>query len=167
METATMQDSRMSSFIHLYDMHTDYFKRALEGISDANAHQRLNTKANHVAWLAGSLVQERFEMVNMLNNTKLHQHADELFREHKGIQEGITYPSLETYKTDWDKITPTLRYALKDVSTEMLDSTFEMMPGMKFTYYEYISFLIYREANCIGQIALWRRLLGYPALKYD
>ena len=41
------------------------------------------------------------------------------------------------------------------------------MGGMKMTYYELISFTIYREASIIGQLALWRRLLGYPALKYD
>ena len=41
------------------------------------------------------------------------------------------------------------------------------MGGMKMTYHELISFTIYREANMIGQLALWRRLLGYPALKYD
>jgi hypothetical protein len=47
-----------------------------------------------------------------------------------------------------------------------MDSMFDM-GGMKMTYYELISFTIYREASIIGQLALWRRLLGYPALKYD
>jgi hypothetical protein len=32
--------------------------------------------------------------------------------------------------------------------------------------YELITFSIYREANIIGQIALWRRLLGYPGMRY-
>jgi hypothetical protein len=34
------------------------------------------------------------------------------------------------------------------------------------SFYELVSFMIYREANCIGQVALWRRLLGYAALNY-
>ena len=49
---------------------------------------------------------------------------------------------------------------------DKLDESFEMMPGMKMTYYELITFIIYREANIIGQLALWRRLLGYEAMKY-
>jgi hypothetical protein len=41
-----------------------------------------------------------------------------------------------------------------------------MMPEMRMTYFDLIAFIIYREANIIGQIALWRRLLGYEAMKY-
>jgi hypothetical protein len=52
-----------------------------------------------------------------------------------------------------------------NVSDEKLDSEFEM-PEMKMTYFELFTFMIYREANMIGQIALWRRLLGYDAMKY-
>jgi len=44
---------------------------------------------------------------------------------------------------------------------------FADMGFMKMSYYDMISFTIYREASIIGQIALWRRLLDYPALKYD
>ena len=47
-----------------------------------------------------------------------------------------------------------------------LDSLFDM-GSWKMTYYELVSFTIYREASIIGQIALWRRLLDYPGMKYD
>jgi hypothetical protein len=52
-----------------------------------------------------------------------------------------------------------------NVSDEKLDSDFEM-PEMKFPWFDMITFMLYREANIIGQIALWRRLLGYEAMKY-
>ena len=64
------------------------------------------------------------------------------------------------------KITPEARKALVEIDDKKLDSEMDM-GGMKMTYHELISFTIYREANMIGQLALWRRLLGYPALKYD
>jgi hypothetical protein len=41
------------------------------------------------------------------------------------------------------------------------------MGGMKMSWYDMITFTMYREASMIGQLALWRRLLGHPALKYD
>ena len=168
METKTVSN-RMFSLIVLYDMHTKYLLNALDGISDQDAHNRLNTKANHVAWLTGSFIQERFEGVKKFGSEShrdLKQEADELFKDHKGIQENVTYPPLATFKKDLEKISPLLREALVNVSDEKLDEKFEMMPGMKMTYYELITFMTYREASIIGQIALLRRLLGYEGMKY-
>ncbi|MDB5224002.1 MAG: hypothetical protein JWN83_2669 [Chitinophagaceae bacterium] len=168
METKTISN-RMLSLVVLYDMHTKYLLNALDGISDQDAHNRLNTKANHVAWLTGSFVQERFEGVKKFGSESqrdLKQEADELFKDHKGIQDNINYPPLANFKKDLDKISPLLREALVNVNDEKLDEQFEMMPGMKMTYYELITFMTYREASIIGQIALLRRLLGYEGMKY-
>ena len=169
METKTVS-SRMYSLIVLYDLHTKFFTKAIEGISDKDAHSRLNTKANHIAWLTGSLVQERYELTKSLSvNPESYsekQTADELFKDHKGIQDNVTYPSLAEFKKDWDKITPVLRNALVNVSDEKLDSIFKM-PEFTMPFFDLVTFIMYREANCIGQIALWRRLLGYEAIKYD
>jgi hypothetical protein len=164
METKTVSN-RMLSLVVMYDIHTDYFARALDGISDENAHNRLNTKANHVAWLAGSFVNERFVGAKTFG-TELNSETGELFKDHKGIQDNVTYPSLVNYKMDLDRISPQLRNALVNVTDEKLDEKFEMMPGMQMTYYELITFMTYREASLIGQIALWRRLLGNEAMKY-
>lgn len=164
METKPVSN-RMFSLIVLYDMHTKFFASALDGISDQDAHNRLNTKANHVAWLTGSLVQQRFEMAKALNGDDRRQAANELFKDNKGIQVEVTYPSLAEFKKDWDSITPVLREAYMTVTEEKLNSQFEM-PGMAFPFFDMITFVTYREANIIGQIALWRRLLGYDAMKY-
>ncbi len=169
METKTVSD-RMISLVVLNDMHTNFLAKAIDGISDKDAHNRLNTKANHVAWLTGSLVQQRYEMAKHIgpdSNADSQLSADELFKNNKGIQDDIIYPPLAEFKKDFDKATPALRNALINVSDEKLDQKFEMMPGMQMTYYELMSFRIYREASIIGQIALWRRLLVYDALKYD
>ncbi len=163
METKTVSN-RMYSLIVLYDMHTKFFSSALDGISDNDAHNRLNTKANHVAWLTGSLVQQRFEIAKDLGIDRK-QTAHELFKDNKGIQDNITYPSLAEFKKDWETISPVLRDALVNVSDEKLDSPYEM-EGFKMAHFDLITFIIYREANIIGQIALWRRLLGKEAMKY-
>jgi hypothetical protein len=164
METKTISN-RMFSLVVLYDMHTTYIKNALDNISDKDAHNRLNTKANHVVWLTGSFVQERFEGVKIFG-IDLKQEADELFKDHQGIKENVTYPPLANFKKDLENISPRLREALVNIRDEKLNEKFEMMPGMVMTYYELITFMTYREANIIGQIALWRRLLGYEAMKY-
>lgn len=158
--------NRMYSIIVLYDMYTTFFSRAIDGISDKDAQSRLNTKANHIAWLTGSLVQERNELASILGS-KQQQTVHELFKDHKGIQNDIIYPSLQSFEQDWTKISPVLKDILLNITDEKLDSSFEMMPGQAFSIYQLITFTAYREASCIGQIALWRRLLDYPAMKYD
>ncbi|MFD0941718.1 DinB family protein [Pedobacter boryungensis] len=156
--------NRLYALIVLYDMNTSFFISAIDGISDEDAHQRLNTKANHIAWISGSLVEERYELAKLLG-LDLKQTAHELFADHKGIQENETYPALADFKKDWEKISPILRERLMQTTEEQLDKVLEF-PGMSFPMFEMVSFNTYREANCIGQIALWRRLLNYDAMKY-
>lgn len=164
METKTVS-TRTQGFLTLFDMQTTFFARAIEGISEEDSHNRLNTPANHIAWLTGSLIQQRYLMTSE-TNPGLKQTGDELFKDHKGIQDGVKYPAIAEYLQDWEKISPIARQALIAIDNEKLDSEIDM-GFMKMTYYEMISFTIYREASIIGQLALWRRLLGYPALKYD
>lgn len=156
--------TRMYGLIVLYDLHSDYFKRAIEGISDEDAAKRLDTKANHIAWIAGSLVQERYELAKIFG-IDMQASAHELFADHKGIQSDVVYPSLASYQQDWDNVSPVLRAALLKATEEELDRVLTY-PEMSFPVYEMVSFDMYREANCIGQIALWRRLLNYEPMKY-
>jgi hypothetical protein len=156
--------NRMYALLILFDMHTKYLGSALEGISDKDANERLATKANHIAWITGSLIQERYELANLLGKD-LKPTGHELFADHKGIQDDAVYPSLTTYKADWDLISPILRELLLKAKDDELDKVLEF-PGWSFPLYEMCTFTIYREANCIGQIALWRRLLGYEGMKY-
>lgn len=165
METPACKDSRLYSIIVLYDMHSGFFHKALEGLSDDAAHSRLQTKANHVAWLTGSLVQQRFELAELFGKHE-RQAAHELFVNNQGIKDDYRYPPISGFKKDWDKITPILRDVLQAIPPEKSDEIFEAMPDMKMSYFDMISFCTYREANCIGQIALYRRLLGYDAINY-
>lgn len=157
--------TRTEGLVTLFDYHTSFFAKVLDGISKEDMHNRLQTAANHPAWLAGSLVHQRF-MMTREKSTGLKQSNEELFKNNKGIQEGINYPGNAEYVGDWYMITPVAREALITIDDKKLDSPFEMQ-GMQMSYYDMISFTIYREASIIGQLALWRRLLGYPAMKYD
>lgn len=87
MQTKT-SSTRMQTIIDLYDMQTTYFKSVLEGIKDEDAHNRLNTKANHVAWLTGSLVEQRYELANYLSVAG-NQAAQELFKNNQGIKDDV------------------------------------------------------------------------------
>lgn len=167
MEPKTVKKAAMETFLGLYDYHTTTFGNVLDSISDADAQQRLNTKANHMAWIAGSLVQERYELARLTGKSDLRQTSHDLFSEHKGIQEGVAYPSLEEYRKDWQAISPVLRAIFAGLSEEQLEGPdpFEM-PGGEYTLFDTIIFCTDRESYCFGQLGLWRRLLGYEPMKY-
>ncbi len=157
--------TRTEGLVALFDLHTRLFERALEGMSDDDMYNRLNTKANHMAWLAGSAVAQRFMMATDVD-PNLKQKGEELFKDNKGIQEGVKYPTVAEYLADWKKVTPAARQALIELDDKKLDSDFEM-GGMKMKWYDLVTFTKFREASIIGQLALWRRLLDYPGMKYD
>ncbi|WP_118973034.1 DinB family protein [Taibaiella koreensis] len=168
MQTTTAGSAAVEAALLLYDAHTRYFYNVLDGISDADAQNRLDTPANHMAWLAGSLVQERYFMAKLVGNSALVQTSDALFCEHQGIKEGVAYPLLEEFRNDWKTISPVLRDILAGLSDDQLNGPdpFEM-PGGPYTLRDTITFCTDRESYCIGQLGLWRRLLRYPAMKYD
>jgi hypothetical protein len=154
----------MYGFIVLYEMQTDFLLRALDGIDQKDAQKRLDTKANHIAWITGSVVHGRYFLAKSFG-INLPSITDELFVNNKGIVDDATYPSLEDLIKDWKEISPKLQEALTQATDEKLEEKLNI-PGMEITLFEMISFSSYREANCIGQIALWRRLLNYPGMNY-
>jgi hypothetical protein len=164
MNTQT-NSTRTTGFLTLFDYHTGFFSRAIDGLSEEDMHNRLGTEANHPAWITGSIMYQRVMMASE-TSPGLIQTGAELFTGHKGIQADAAYPTNAEYIADWERISPEARKALVSIDDAKLDSIIDM-GGMKMTFYEMISFSLYREASLIGQLALWRRLLGHVGLKYD
>src|SRR4051812_36016573 len=63
MENKTASN-RTIGLLKLFDFQTGFFPRALAGIKEEDMYNRLNTQANHPAWLAGALVNQRFLMAS-------------------------------------------------------------------------------------------------------
>jgi hypothetical protein len=84
METKTSSKVLMETLINMYDWHTKLYKNAIAGISDEDSQNRLGTKANHISWIAGSVVQERFMLASFLG-VDAKQTSNDLFKDHKGI----------------------------------------------------------------------------------
>lgn len=171
METKQI-NSQLNLLMALYDAHTTYYPNALDGIADKDTHNRLNTKANHIAWIAGSLVHERYQLAYAIgvdkNLVTEERSILELFKDFKGIQDGVTYPSLSVYRKAWTQITPVLKEGLMNLSDEQLHGPDPFdMPGEDIDLQTAIAYCIDRESYCIGQLGLYRRLLGYDAMKWQ
>ena len=161
------KSNRIEPLLFLYDLHTELFPNVITGFTADDAHKRLDSKANHVAWIAGSLVQQRVDLVNDFGG-KAEQQAKELFSNFQGIKDDVRYPELETYNKDWQIVSKALRDILTETTDEKLDSIYKIpdMPEMDMPFFDMVGYSIHRESYLIGQIGLWRRLLGYPAMKY-
>ena len=167
METTTAIKTSTDVLIGLYDFHTKLFYNVLVDISDKDANNRLGTEANHIAWIAGSLVHTRYTIANAIGINKK-QASDILFENNKGIQDNAAYPSLAEFKKDWENISTVLKDALADLNEDQLNGPDPFnMPGENYTLFDTLTMCIDRESYCIGQIGLYRRLLGYAAMKYD
>ena len=171
MKTKTAKKSLIEIMISLYDYHTKLFISSLAEISDKDAKERLGTKANHIAWIAGSVVYQRQVLANAIG-IEVKQTSEHLFKAgkgegHKGIQDNVTYPPLREYKNDWNKISSALKDGLMKMDEDQLNGPdpFEM-PGGNYTFFDTLTFCVDRESYCIGQIGLLRRLLGYEAMKW-
>ena len=163
----TKNQTSINTLISIYDWHTKLFKNVIDSITDTDAQNRLHTKANHIAWIAGSIVNGRYEMAKFFG-IDLQQTSYELFKDNKGIQENVSYPPLDEYRKDWEKINQVLKEALENAKDDKLNSPDPFnMPGGPYTFFDTLVACIDRESYCIGQIGLWRRLLGYEAMKYE
>ena len=163
----TKNRTSINTLISIYDWHTKLFKNVIDSITDTDAQNRLHTKANHIAWIAGSIVNGRYEMAKFFG-IDLQQTSHELFKDNIGIQENVSYPSLDEYRKDWEKINQVLKEALENAKDDKLNSPDPFnMPGGPYTFFDTLVACIDRESYCIGQIGLWRRLLGYEAMKYE
>ena len=166
MATVTEKDA-LQTLIDFYDWHTKLYKNAIDGINDKDAQNRLNTKANHIAWIAGSVMHGRYDIARFLG-VDLKPGSYELFKDNKGIQDGVTYPSLDEYRKNWEEISPILRETLLNLPEEKWSSAGPWeMPGQTWNVFDTLVACTDRESYCIGQIGLWRRLLDYPAMKYE
>jgi hypothetical protein len=168
METQTNKKATQEMILGLYDYHTRLFNNVLVDITDTDAQQRLNTPANHMAWLAGSLVQGRYSLAQLIGGSKLVQTSNDLFKDFQGIKDDVTYPSLDEFRKDWAQISQELRDIIAGMNEEQMEAPDPYkMPGGDYTVLDTLVFCGDREAYCIGQLGLWRRLLGYQAMKYD
>ena len=167
MENITAKKAAFPVLTNLYDFHTKLYYNVLVDISEEDAAKRLNTRANHMAWIAGSLVTTRYELAKALG-IEQQQKTSQLFENNKGIQESVAYPTLAEFRQDWESISTVLKDALANMTEEQLNGPDPFgMPGENVKIFDSIMFMVDRESYCIGQLGLWRRLLGYDAMKYD
>jgi uncharacterized damage-inducible protein DinB len=114
------------------------------------------------------MVYERQELAKGINlAVDLTTTTSTEFEGFKGIQDDVTYPSLEEYRKDWNNVSAALKEGLQNLTEEQLNGADPFnMPGGNYTLFDSIVFSIDHESYFLGQLGLFRRLLGIAAMKF-
>jgi len=155
--------------VPLYRMHTQMFNNVLAGIQEEDAKQRINGRTNHIIWMAGNTVNCRYWLAGVLGIDEKDPNED-LFADAKALNESYAYPSLESLKEEWHKISPVVFEKINSITDEELVKPYDF--GMNVSFIEehilnMIAMCVDREEYLLGQLALMRKALGYEAMKYD
>jgi hypothetical protein len=160
---------KLEIIIPAYRMHSQIFLNALDGVSEEDALKRIDGQTNHIVWMAGNFVNVRYAMAHVLGlqeNDPYH----ELFFMGKTLDESYHYPSVLELKENFKSISPKVYAALLQVDDTQLAELFKInmnIPCIEEDKLNFIGMCIGREDYLAGQIALMRRLLHYPGMKYD
>lgn len=159
----------LTIIIPIYRMHSQLLNNMLEGVAEADAEKRIADKTNHLAWMVGNLVNCRYWLANVLGIPERDPN-DELFKEAKALDIAATYPSLETLKNQWHRISPVLYQKLLSVEESELAQAYPF--GMDTPYVEenklnMVGMCADRESYLFGQLGLMRKMLGYAGVRYD
>lgn len=155
--------------IPLYRMHTQMFDNVLTGIKEEDAKQRINERTNHIVWMAGNTVNCRYWLAGVLA-LDAKDPNENLFADAKALNESYDYPSLESLKKEWHKISPVVFEKINSLSDEELAKPYNF--GMNMSFVEenilnMIAMCVDREQYLLGQLALMRKAFGYGGMSYE
>lgn len=152
-----------------YRMHTRMFDNVLNGIKDKDAGVRVEGRTNHILWMAGNLVNCRYWLGDILGLDHTDPH-EALFKDARALDPNAEYPSIDTLKKEWHKISAPVYERLMSVTEKELDEAYPF--GMNVGFVEenrlnMVGMAMDRESYLFGQLGLMRRILGYEGMKYD
>lgn len=161
--------TKLEVIIPAYRMHSQSFINVLDGISEEHARQRINGQTNHIVWMAGNFVNVRYGIAYVLGLQEEDPYHD-LFFMGKTLDEQFQYPSLKKLKDSFYAISPKVYRRLLEVDDAELAAIFKIdmnIPFVEENKLNFIGMCIGRQDYLCGQMALMRRILNYPGMKYE
>jgi hypothetical protein len=151
----------------MLNMNSRLFINALEGVTEAQATERISDHNNPLIWLATHTVWARYNICAMLGKPAAKNPYDGKFENFKVYDPNDNYPALEETKTEWNKATALLAEALASVTEEHLAADCPLKsPIGDFSFGGTIAFLTQHESYDIGQIAFLKKYFTKEAMKY-
>lgn len=160
---------QLNIVIPAFRWHSQSFLMLVEGISEEDALRRINGVTNHLIWMVGNFLNFRYLMGNVLG-LKAEDPFNDLFFQGKTLDDSIKYPTLSELKASFYDISPRVYQHLLSATDDQLEQDFPMEMNISFlseNVLNAVGMCIGREDQLCGQMALMRRILGYPGVSYQ
>lgn len=150
----------------LVALNTDLLLNCLDGLGEDDGHWRPGDTANHVAFLTAHLVDARHFLARVVGQ-ELANPLSALLAGARRLEDIPAFPPLAELGGAWQVVGAHLDRALAVLDgVKLAQVTPQKFPGSDGTLLGAIAFLVQHESYHIGQIALLRRLRGFPAMSY-
>ena len=156
---------RIAPFADLYKLDTKLVKKALDGVSDADLHKRINDSGTSLHWIAGHIVASRDYVGKVIDAGSVFKH-NELFQGNgKDLNDPSAYPPIEEISKAFDSVSRKLIKRLGTLKEKDINKkTKDKWPQGGNTVLDGISFMAWHEGWHLGQMGYLRKRLGYKAL---
>lgn len=153
---------------NILNMNTRLFLSALDGVTEAQAKERISDHNNPLSWLAAHTVWARYNTCAMLGKPAAKNPYDGLFENFKPFDPASNYGTLAQAKEEWNKASELLKQALASVSEEHLAADCPLKsPIGDFSFGGTVTFLAQHESYDIGQIAYLKKYHTKIAMSYN
>jgi uncharacterized damage-inducible protein DinB len=135
-------------------------------LAEIHARERVRG-TNPMAFLAAHLVDARCFLGAMLG-VRIANPIGDTLEEAGSADEVADLPSLDVLRAEWRRVSAQVGTALARITHEHWTATAEQrFPVPDRTVGGSVAFLLQHESYHVGQLALLRRQLGYPAMTYE
>lgn len=147
-------------------LNTRLFRNCLDGVSDENGILRPNPSTNSLTFIACHLVDSRHFMAGFLGLETSNPLAD-ILANAKSVEDVPVLPPLSRVHDAWVAVAKELEACVGDLDSEdIARPSHQRFPLDDSSVAGAIAFLVQHESYHIGQMALLRKFLGYPAMTY-
>ena len=163
METAT---TTLQPVIETFKLQTRLFLNVTRDITEEHAKAHFGGSPNNIAWITGHLVATRYMLSTVLGLTDREPYP-ELFEKGKGIQDDVTYPSMDKLTAGWEDFAEKIIDRLESLTEDELQADPPIQtPIGDNTLRGFITFIWHHEAYHIGQVSILKRYFRYERMSY-
>ena len=150
----------------LYALSVQLFDNVTYDLSEDDARRRLSDDTNSPQWIAGHVLDIQYNLA-MLTGAAADNPYAAYFAYGKPFDGSADYPTLERMRADFAALAPQIEAAIRQLPAEVLDGDSPIpIPFKQQTIRGVLAFQMHHLGYEIGQLGLYRRFLGKPAMQY-
>jgi uncharacterized damage-inducible protein DinB len=160
-------DARITTLTSILRLNTKLLRNCLDGLTDEQAAVRPSPATNSAGFIAAHVADARFYLLTLLGAPQPNPLSAYL-EGAKSIDDVKEFPPLDAIHRAWTDASHALRDRLDMMSAAELAATVgTRFPMADQTVLGALTFLVQHDTYHIGQLALLRKHLGFPAMRYE